>query len=126
MTDPGKNTDSLAEKANEFAAKAMTAAAPIAAQAAERAKEFATQAAVAAGPLAAQAKQKAEELLDRAGPSIAKSVSAAAESLDHATGGKYSDRISAVTSKIEERLDPKGGTPPAAPPAPDVPPPPAT
>lgn len=123
MTDPGKDTESLADKANELAAKAMTAAAPIAAQAAERAKEFATQAAAAAGPLAAQAKEKAEELLDRAGPTIAKSVSAAAESLDHATGGKYSDRISAVTSKIEERLDPKPGVPDVTPPDPSAPPP---
>jgi hypothetical protein len=38
-----------------------------------------------------------------------------AESIDKATGGKYSDKISAVTSKLEERLDPDKPVTPAAP-----------
>ncbi|MEP7178412.1 MAG: Rv0909 family putative TA system antitoxin, partial [Pseudonocardiales bacterium] len=66
----------------------------------------------AAGPVAAQAKVKAAELAERAGELGAKGVSTLGESLDKVTGGKYSDKISAVTAKLEEKLDPDNPTAP--------------
>lgn len=93
------------EKASELAGQAAAAAGPLAAQAKEKATVLAGQAAAAAGPLAAQAKDRAAELAEKASETATHSVSALAESLDKATGGKYSDRISSVTAKLEERLD---------------------
>lgn len=111
MVEPSKITD----KAAQLAAQVAAAAGP----AKDKAAELAATAAAAAGPLAAQAKGKAAELAERAGEVGAKGVSALAEGLDKATGGKYSDRISAVTSKLEDRLDP--GLPTDTPPAPSAP-----
>src|SRR5256884_397412 len=88
----------LREKATELAGTAAAAAGPLAAQAREKATELAGTAAAAAGPLAAQAKEKAAELADKAGELGAKGVSALAEGIDKVTGGKYSDKISSVTS----------------------------
>jgi hypothetical protein len=98
MVDSSK----LSDKAAQLAAQVAAAAGP----AKEKATEFAATAAAAAGPLANQAKDKATEFAERAGEVGAKGVSALAESLDKATGGKYSDRISSLTSKVEQRLDP--------------------
>jgi hypothetical protein len=67
-----------------------------------------------------KAKVTASELADKAGPYVGKAagmaahgVTAAAGQLDKATKGKYSDKITAVTSKIEKTLDrdkaPAGG-----------------
>lgn len=113
MVEPSKITD----KAAQIAAQIAAAAGP----AKDKAAELAATAAAAAGPIASQAKGKAAELAERAGEAGAKGVGALAEGLDKATGGKYSDRISSVTSKLEERLDPGNPTddltPPPAPPA---------
>lgn len=79
----------------------------------EKASELAGQAAQAAGPAIEKAKEVAAELAEKAGPLVEKAavaaahgVSAAAEQIDKATGGKYSDKISSVSAKIEEALDP--------------------
>lgn len=88
----------LKEKASEFATQAAAAAGPMAQQARERATELATQAAAAAGPLASQAREKA-----------AQGVEVLAENLDKMTGGKYTERIGSVTSKLEDALDTKRG-----------------
>ncbi|MCU1657995.1 MAG: hypothetical protein JWO57_2651 [Pseudonocardiales bacterium] len=108
----------ITERASELAGQAAAAAGPLAAQAKEKATELAGTAAAAAGPLAAQAKEKAAELAERAGEISAKGINALAESIDKATGGKYSDKISSVTSKIEEKLEPHPPT--AEPPTPTV------
>jgi hypothetical protein len=102
MVEPSKIT----EKATELAGQAAAAAGPLK----EKATELAGTAAAAAGPLASQAKERAAELADKAGELGAKGVSALAEGIDKVTGGKYSDKISAVTSKIEEKLDPDDPT----------------
>ena len=98
MTEPGKIT----AKAAELAAQAAAAAGPLK----DKAAELAGTAAAAAGPIASQAKDRAAELAERAAELGAKGVSALAESIDKVTGGKYSDKISSVTSKLEEKLDP--------------------
>ena len=110
MVEPSKITD----KAAQLAAQVAAAAGP----AKDKAAELAHTAAAAAAPIAAQAKGKATEIAERAGEVSAKGVSALAEGLDKATGGRYSDRISAVTAKIEEKLepdDPTGQRPPTPP-----------
>jgi MT0933-like antitoxin protein len=78
----------------------------------ERASELAGQAAQAAGPAIEKAKEVAGELAEKAAPLVEKAaviaaqgVSVAAEQIDKATGGKYSDKISAVSSKLEDALD---------------------
>lgn len=78
----------------------------------ERAGELAEQAAQAAGPALDRAKEVATELAVKAGPVVeraaelaAHGVSSAAEHLDRATKGKYSDRISTVATRIEDALD---------------------
>jgi carbohydrate-selective porin OprB len=78
----------------------------------EKASELAGQAAHAAGPAIEKAKEVAGDLAEKAGPLIEKAVelaaqgvSVAAEQIDKATGGKYSDKISSVSSKIEGTLD---------------------
>jgi hypothetical protein len=80
----------ITEKATELAGQAVQAAGPYV----ERAKEVAGELAVKAGPY-----------VDRAAVLAAHGVSAAAEQIDKATHGKYSSRISSVSSKIEEALD---------------------
>jgi hypothetical protein len=82
----------------------------------EKASELAGQAAQAAGPAIVKAKEVAGELAEKAGPYVEKAadraavlashgVSAAAEQIDKVTGGKYSGKISSVSSKIEAALD---------------------
>jgi hypothetical protein len=78
----------------------------------EKATELAGQAAQAAGPAIDKAKEVAGELAEKAGPLVEKAagiaaqgVSAAAEQIDKVTGGKYADKISSVSSKIEDALD---------------------
>jgi MT0933-like antitoxin protein len=78
----------------------------------EKAAELAGQAAQAAGPAIEKAKEVAGELAEKAAPLVEKAaavaaqgVSAAAEQIDKATGGKYADKISAVSSKLEDALD---------------------
>jgi hypothetical protein len=108
MVEPKKLTD----KAAQIAAQVAAAAGPVK----DKATELAATAATAAGPRAMQAKVKAAEIAERAGEVGAKGVSAVAEGIDKATGGKYSSRISSVTSKVEEKLDPnKGKADPADP-----------
>lgn len=103
MVEPSKFVD----KATELAAQAAAAAGPLK----DKATEFAGTAAAAAGPIASQAIDKATELAERAAELSAKGVGVLAEGIDKVTGGKYSDKISAVTSKLEERLDPDKGAP---------------
>jgi DNA-binding IclR family transcriptional regulator len=78
----------------------------------EKATELAGQAAQAAGPAIEKAKEVAVDLAEKAAPLVEKAaviaaqgVSAAAEQIDKATGGKYADKISAVSSKLEGALD---------------------
>jgi hypothetical protein len=78
----------------------------------EKATELAGTAASAAGPALEKAKEVATDLAEKAAPIVEKAaelaahgVSAAAEQIDKVTGGKYSDKISTVSSKIEEVLD---------------------
>jgi hypothetical protein len=78
----------------------------------ERAGELANQAVEAAGPVIERAREVAGDLAVKAGPYVdkaaviaAQGVHVAGEQLDKATSGKYSDKISSVTSKIESTLD---------------------
>ena len=78
----------------------------------EKASELAGQAMEAAGPALERAKAVAEDLAVKAGPYVEKAavlaaqgVGVAAEQLDKATSGKYSDRISSVSTKIGQALD---------------------
>jgi carbohydrate-selective porin OprB len=78
----------------------------------EKASELAGQAAQAAGPAIEKAKEVAGDLAEKAAPLVEKAaelaaqgVSVAAEQIDKVTGGKYSDKISTVSSKIEDALD---------------------
>jgi hypothetical protein len=105
MPEENKITD----KAAELAAQAAAAAAPIA----SKAGELAGTAAAAAGPIAHQAKERATALAEKAGAAGAKGVSAVAEGLDKATGGRFADQISSVTSRIEEKIHPDQVTPTA-------------
>ena len=109
MVEPSKIT----EKAAEIAGQAAAAAAPIK----DKATEVAAAAAAAAGPMAKHAKDRVAGLADRAGEIGAKGVSAAAEGLDAVTLGKFSDKISAVSSRIEGALDPEDPLADTAPPA---------
>ncbi len=78
----------------------------------EKAGELAGQAAHAAGPAIEKAKEVAGDIAEKAAPIVdkaaelaAQGVSVAAEQIDKVTGGKYSDKISSVSSKIEDALD---------------------
>jgi hypothetical protein len=71
----------------------------------EKATELAGQAAQAAGPAVEKAKEVAGELVEKAAGIAAQGISAAAEQIDKVTGGKYADRISSVSSKIEDALE---------------------
>lgn len=96
MPDASKFTD----KAAELAGQAAAAAQPLAA----RARELAEQTAAAAAPIVEQARVRA-----------AQGVDVVAGSLDKATGGKYSERIHTVATKVENALDTKPKTPPTDP-----------
>src|SRR5690348_12113220 len=72
----------------------------------DKAAEVAGAAAAAAAPMAKHAKDRAAGIADRAGELGAKGVSAVAEGIDAVTRGKFSNQISAVTSRIEDALDP--------------------
>lgn len=114
MSESGKFSDRAAELAEKAAAKAG----PLAQQAKIRATELAAQARTQAGPMAAQAKEKA-----------AHSVEPLAQRIDKATGHKYTDRITSVSSKLKGALEKKpGATPPPSTPsaAPPMTPPAAT
>ncbi len=78
----------------------------------ERASELAKDAADAAGPAIEKAKGVAADLAVKAGPYVdkaaglaAQGVAVAAEHIDKATKGKYSDKITSVSSKIGKGLD---------------------
>jgi hypothetical protein len=90
MAEPSKFTEKVTHSATDLAGQAAEKAGP----AIERAKEVATELVEKAGPL-----------LERAGELAAQGVSVAAEQIDRATGGKYSDKISTASAKIEEKLD---------------------
>jgi hypothetical protein len=91
----------ITERASELAGQAAQAAGP----AIERAKEVAVELAEKAGPYVEKAAEKAGPYVEKAAVLAAHGVSAAAEQLDKATGGKYSDKISSVSSRIEGALD---------------------
>jgi hypothetical protein len=81
----------------------------------EKASVLAGQAVEKAGPALEKAKEVAVELAEKARPIVEKAaartahgVSAAAEQLDRATSGKYSDKLSSASSKVEQKLD-RGG-----------------
>ncbi len=95
MVEPGKFTDRASEIANHL----LAAAGPLK----ERAEELAGAAAEAAGPL----KDRADELVARAGELAAQGAGVIADGLDKVTGGKLSDQISTVTSKVQDVLDPE-------------------
>lgn len=85
----------------------------MAAELAEQAKDKASELALKAGPVAGQAKQKAGELAKKAGPATARGVDKAAGSIDKATGGKYTDKIGTVNTKVGGVLDRGGASQPA-------------
>jgi hypothetical protein len=89
-------TPKITDRAAEIVTQAAAAAAPIAAQARDRATALAGQAAAAAGPIVEQARVRA-----------AQGVDVLAGSLDKVSGGKYSQQIHTVASKVEEVLDGK-------------------
>jgi len=82
----------------------------LAEEAAEKAGPLAKQAKEKAGPLAAQAKEKAADLASKAAPVVAHGVDIAADKLDSATKGKYSDKIDVVQDKIHDAADKVAGT----------------
>jgi hypothetical protein len=100
MTDPGrpnqKPIDRIVDKATEIVTQAVAVAGPALQQAREKAGPALHQAREKAGPALQQAREKAA-------PALQHGVETLATNLDKATGGKYSDRISAVTSKLRER-----------------------
>ncbi len=101
--------DRLKALGNDFLHKAGD----LAEQAKEKAGPLAEQAKEKAGPLAEQAKEKAGPLAEKAKDAAAKGVNIAAERIDSATGGKYSERIDTVTDKLSGALgkdDAPGGT----------------
>ena len=78
----------------------------------EKASELAGQAIQAAGPALEKAKGVAGDLATKAGPYVSKAgqvaaqgVAVGADQVDKATGGKYSDKISSVSSKIRKTID---------------------
>ena len=78
----------------------------------DKASVLAAQAAEKTGPALEKAKVVASDLAEKAGPIIEKAaelaaqgVSVAAEQIDRATKGKYSDKISSASAKIEGKLD---------------------
>lgn len=97
MSEPSKIT----EKASELAGQAAQAAGP----AIEKAKEVAGDLAVKAAPLVEKAAEKAGPIVERAAELAVHGVEKAAEQIDKVTGGKYSDKISSVSSKIEDALE---------------------
>lgn len=104
----------ITEKASEIATQVVHAAGP----AIEKASDLAVQAAEAAGPAIEKAKEVAGELVEKAAPLVEKAkevaahgVSTAAEQIDKATGGRYADRISTVSAKIEGALERDKPTP---------------
>jgi hypothetical protein len=99
----------LGQRAAVFGAKLAAAAQPMM----ERATEVAQSAAVASAPRAAQMKDRAAELAERAGEIGARGTGVVAGSVDRATGGKYSSKISGIASKLQKRLDPDEQTPTA-------------
>lgn len=112
QTEPSQS-QKLGARAMSFGAKLAAAAQPMK----EKATELAQTAAAASGPRAAQMKERAAEIAERAGEVGAKGASVVGGSVDRATGGKYSSRISGITSKIQKRLDPDEQTPTTPPPA---------
>jgi hypothetical protein len=81
----------------------------------EKASVLAGQAAEKAGPALERAKEVAADLAVKARPIIEKAaartahgVSVAAEQLDRATSGKYSDKLSSASTRIERKLDRAG------------------
>jgi hypothetical protein len=77
----------------------------------DRAAVLAGQAMQAAGPMLERARVAAEEFAVKAGPYVeraadvaAQGVAVAAVQLDKATSGKYSGKITSVSSKLEETL----------------------
>jgi hypothetical protein len=93
------------DKASELAAQAVQAAGPLAAQARERAGQVAEKVGQAAGPRATQAKEKVGEVAEKVGHAAAHGLDAVAGSLNRATGGKYQDRITSVSGKLEHALE---------------------
>jgi hypothetical protein len=93
------------DKASELAAQAVRAAAPLAAQAKEKVGQVADKVGQAGGPRAAQAKEKVGEVAEKMGHAAAHGLEAMAGSLDRATKGRYRDRISTVSEKLEHALD---------------------
>jgi hypothetical protein len=106
------------DKLKKFADQAKEKAAPMMADAKEK-----------AGPLATQAKEKAADLASKAAPIAAQGVDKASASIDKATKGKYSDKISDVHGKVNSGLASAAdaaksagsdATPAQAPPIPEV------
>jgi hypothetical protein len=97
VSEPSKIT----EKASELADQAAQAAGP----AIEKAKEVASELVEKAGPMMEKAAEKAGPIVEKAAELAAHGVEKAAEQIDKVTGGKYADKISSVSSKIEDALD---------------------
>jgi hypothetical protein len=104
-TGKPNRTSHAKDKAGELAAQAVQAAGPLAAQAKEKVGHVADKVGQATGPRAAQAKEKVGEVAEKVGHAAAHGLEAVAGSLDRATGGRYRDRISSVSEKLEHALD---------------------
>lgn len=98
------------DKFKKFADQAKEKAVPMLADAKEK-----------AGPLAAQAKEKAAELATKAAPIAAQGVDKASASLDKATKGKYSDKITGVHDSVNSGLATAGEAAAKIVPSPDEP-----
>jgi gas vesicle protein len=94
--------DHAKDKAAPLAEQAKEKAGPLAKEALQKAQEVSGQVREKAGPLAAEAKDKASELAGRAAPAVASGVDRAAESLDKATGGRFTEKIDTVQEKVHE------------------------
>jgi gas vesicle protein len=105
--------DQAKDKAAPLAEQAKDKAGPLAKEALQKAQEVSGQVREKAGPLAAEAKDKASELAGRAAPAVASRVDRAAESLDKATGGRFTEKIDTVQDKVHEAAA-KAATPDTA------------
>jgi hypothetical protein len=95
-----KKQRALADQAKDRLGQLKQKAGPLAEQAKGKASELADKAA----PVAAQAKDKASGAAGKAGDLATTGVTAAAGGLDKVTGGRWHDKIAAVSGKLSQVL----------------------
>ena len=92
----------MLEKLKKLADQAKEKAGPMAEQAKERATVLAAEAKEKAGPMAEQAKERATELASKAAPAVTQGLDKAADSLDKATKGRYTEKIDKVQGVVHQ------------------------